>query len=515
MKNFIRFIIGLYVLFVHASVSQAYAHQYTVEHGMQWRNVQNKAKDTVVQVFAQSEQFNWFQPFKAAGHKKSFGTGFFIDKQGHIVSNFHVIEGAHEQGIKVQIPSFGKEQFSVAVVGVCPDRDLALLKLTPEALKSIKGKHGTIQYLELGDSDRVVRTQEILALGYPLGQEKLKSTQGIVSGREIVWGESYMQITAALNPGNSGGPSLNNEGKVVGINTARMPTAQNIGYIIPINDVKSVLSELKTTRLLRIPTLGCEFNYATRQMVKFLGNPKQGGLYISHVHKDTLCDRMGIQEGDMLYAINGHAIDLYGETNVPWSEDKVPLVALLNRLSIGQDVACTLYRNGKKIETQATYTTYNDLPIRKMYPGYEKIDYEILGGMVVMPLTINHIERCTKSKNRMVKDLLCYEKRDRQYEPKLIVTHIFPTSQAQEARCIKPGDIIDSVNGQRVGTLDDVRRVIKETVRQPMYTNSLVVKTEEKKSMVLAFNRVIADEERLAKRYAYKKSRLCMLTKQR
>ncbi len=471
-----------------------------------WRQVQEKARDTVIQIFVQANVFNWLQPFKSPDPKKTFGTGFFIDKDGHIVTNFHVVED--EVGIKIQIPSLGKEQFTATVVGVCPDRDIALLKLTDESRKKIKEKLGKIPYLELGDSDTIVRTQEILALGYPLGQEKLKSTHGIVSGREIVWGESYIQITAPLNPGNSGGPSLNNQGVVIGLNTARMKTAQNIGYIIPINDIKSVIQALHNVRLFRSPILGGEFNYATPAMTRYLNNPEPGGLYIARVYKETLFEKFGVKEGDMIYSINGNRLDLYGETNVPWNEDKVPIIALLNRFELGQDISIELYRNGQKHLVTFKFEHLYDLPIRQYYPPHEKIDYEIIGGMVIMQLTLNHILKFDSIDANITKDLIKYEKRENQYKPRLLVTHIFPTSQAQEARCLGPGDLIKEVNGQKVFTLDNFRNALKISTQQGLYNNFVTIKTNDKKFMVLNLNQILDDEPLLSAKYLYKKTNL-------
>jgi serine protease Do len=461
-----------------------------------WRKVQERAKDTVVQVFVQTATFNWLEPYKSPRQGKSCGSGFFIDEQGHLISNFHVIDSA--VGIKIQIPSLGKEQFEVTVVGVCPERDIALLKLTDDSCEKITKLLGTLPYLDLGGSDLIVRTQEILALGYPLGQEKIKSTQGIVSGREHLWGESYIQITAALNPGNSGGPSLNTEGKVVGINTARIPTAQNIGYIIPIDDVKSVIKNLYKIKLLRKPILGCEFNYGTSSMVDFLKNPHPGGLYITRVFKDSLLEKAGVLAGDMIYKINGYKIDLYGEISVPWSEDRVPLVALLNRLVLDEPLQIKLYRNGKKKKILLNFSQTTQLPIRMYYPEYEKIDYEIIGGMVIMELTLNHLDVFESNDQ----DLARYQKRENQYEKQLIITHIFPHSQTQQARVIEVGDVLDEFNTTKVRTLDDLRNCIRKS------NGFLTFKTEDKKFIVLLKKAIIADEDRLSKTYFYKKTAL-------
>lgn len=459
-----------------------------------WQKVQKQAKDTVVQLFVDTATFNWLEPYKTPKQGKSCGSGFFIDREGYLLTNFHVIEEA--AGIKIQIPSFGKEQFDVDTVGVSPDRDIALLKLRSTALGLIKKEFGEIPFLQLGDSDKVVRTQEIMALGYPLGQEKLKSTQGIVSGRDMVWDESYIQMTAALNPGNSGGPSLDTAGKVIGINTARISKAQGVGYIIPINDVKNVITDLYKIKFLRKPTLGCEFNFGTKQLTKFLNNPEPGGLYVSRVFKDSLLEKAGIQDGDVLYAINGYKIDLYGETNVPWSEDKISIVALLNRFELGQKIELEVYRTEQKLNFCFNFELTNPLPIRQFYPEFEKIDYEAIGGMVVMQLSLNHIPKFEEENPYLVK----YTKRINQYEPRLIISHILPTSLTMDARIVGESDILKEVNGVVVKTLDDFREVVRNS------TDYLTIKTRDKKFMVLPLPKILEDESDLSKKYFYTKT---------
>lgn len=466
------------------------------ERSKVWRDVQEKALDTVVQIFVNSASFNWQEPYKTPKQRKSYGSGFFIDDKGHLVTNYHVIDEA--VGIKIQIPSLGKEQFKVDVVGVSPDRDLALLKISKNAFNMVVKKLGKIPFLTLGDSDKIFRAQEIMALGYSLGQEKLKSTQGIVSGREIVHDESYIQITAALNPGNSGGPSLNNLGQVVGINTARISQAQGVGYIIPINDVKNVIQHLLSIKFLRKPILGCEFNFGTKNMVRFLSNPLPGGFYVSRVYKDTLLEKSGVRDGDMIYEINNNKIDLYGEMNISWSEDKIPVIALLNRFTLGQEVNLVVYRNGERRNIDFKFALVDPLPIRFFYPEYETIDYEIIGGMVIMQLTLNHVERFHEDNPYLYK----YTKRQNQYTPRLIITHIFPTSKTQDARVVAVSDIIKKVNGKIVNTLDELRDVIRQTGEY------LSIETVDKEFMVLPFKKILLDEERLSQKFFYKKTDL-------
>ena len=117
--------------------------------------------------------------------------------------------------------------------------------------------------------------------------------------------------------------------------------------------------------------------------------------------------------------------DMYGETNVAWSEDKVPVSALLNRCSIGQDMEVELYRNGEKIVKNFSFNYVNPMPIRRYYPEYEPRKYEIIGGMVVMELALNHLSQIPFER------LLKYKDRRYQEKSRLLITHILPNSQAK------------------------------------------------------------------------------------
>jgi S1-C subfamily serine protease len=458
--------------------------------------------DSVVHVLVSVARPNWLQWYVSPTPKKASGSGFFIDANGYIVTNYHVVEEAF--GIKVQIPPFGKERFVVTVVGVCPERDVAVLKLTDAALTKIRGKIGKIPFLRLGDSDRVARRDKITVLGYPLRQERLKSIEGEVSGREVLWGESWIQISAALNPGNSGGPALNSRGEVVGINTARIPEGQSIGYIIPINDVKGIIKSLHTNPFLRAPELGGEFTYSTNYMNRYLHNPIKRGLYVARVFPGSLLQQAGVVEGDIIDSINGYPLDPYGETSVEWSEDKLPINALLNRMEIGQQVTLQFYHDGQEKTVSFAFKPVDDRPIRHRYPWFEHVDYELFGGMVLMDLSLNHLDALAKDEPQVYRRLTSYEKRENQYEPRVMVTHVLPTSQTDEARIVAIGDIICSVNGMPVGTLADVRAAIAKGADDPQNQGCVTFKTEDKKLLVLPFGRVVHDEERLAQEHKYR-----------
>ncbi len=461
-----------------------------------WLKVQQRIKDTVVQVFSTITVFNWLDPYKSPKQRESAGSGFFINADGHIITNYHVIAQAND--IQIQIPSFGMERFDAELIGVAPERDIALLKLTPNAKIKIEKNLSSIAWLPLGNSDQILRSQEVLAVGFPLGQTKLKSTLGIVSGRERLGYFGYIQTTAPLNPGNSGGPALNQYGEVIGINAAIIKDAQNVGYIIPINEVKAALDDMYKVKLLRKPVLGCLFTMSTPEMVSYLNNPARGGWYIAKVFENTLLSSVGVLDGDMLYEINGYPIDMYGELNVPWSEDKISIFELLNRYKIGDDIIFKIYRNGSEKIFKFKLAYDYIPPIRVIYPEFEKeaIDYEIVGGMVVMQLSHNHVAQLLSSAPELVK----YSRSENQHKPAVVVTSIIPMSQAYKARVLRPGEVIEMVNGIDIQTLEDFRSAIRDGLNKEFIT----MRTSDEILAVLSVEKIAHDEQRLASTYFYK-----------
>lgn len=464
-----------------------------------WRPVQEQVKDTVVQVFAQIAEIDMLQPYKTPTQYSATGTAFFINENGDLITNAHNVSQA--TAVWIQVPSLGKKIIDVNVLGIAPERDLALLKLKPSGIETIRKELGHIPFLMLGDSDLVRRADEVLALGYPLGQQALKSATGVVSGRE----SHLIQTSAPINPGNSGGPLLNASGEVVGVNTAYVPDAQNVGYAIPINDLKIVLNDLYNIRILHRPFLGILYNNSTDALVEFLTNPKPGGCYVTEVVKNSTLDKASVMPGDMLYAINGYDVDLYGEMKVPWSEDKISIMDYVLRLSIGDDVRLIVYRKGERKEIITKVDQVNLPAVRKIYPIYEEVDYEVFGGMVVMELTLNHLALLA---NR-APGLARYAELKNQAEQALIVTHIFRTSQLYRVDALREGSTINEVNGEPVRTLAEFRQALQKGLNTKFLTlrvSDNVGRVSDNIFIALPFNDALAEEPRLAREYRYQLS---------
>ncbi len=447
--------------------------------------------NAVVQLFVQNSLFNWLEPYKSPKQMSATGTAFFIDDQGHLLTNYHVISEA--SGIQLQMQLFGKQRFDVTVVGAYPERDIALLRMAPEGIAEIINQLGSVPFLSFGDSDQLERAQEIACLGYPLGQETLKITQGIVSGYQEFNSDFFLQVTAALNPGSSGGPALDSKNQVIGINTAIIPDAQNIGYLLPVNDIKHIVDSLRTNKLIRRPFLGCDVNYATADMVSFLNNPEPGGIYVSKVYEQSNFYDAGILAGDMLYAINEYELDLYGETTLSTASGKIPFTSLIQRFALGQDITIKLCRKGRMLDVKFPLVCHDLLPVRLVFPEFEPVDYEIIAGMVFMELTLNHVARFEERKP----EFSCFRKRSHQYKSVLIVSHVFQNSLTQKARIINDADCIVLINNNPVQTLGQLRSAVRAS------SDYFSIQTTEGKCMVLSLAKIIADEEELAAQYFY------------
>ena len=250
-----------------------------------WPDIQKKYKDAVVQVFSCFKEFNWLEPYKGPNQNSGYGTAFFINDKGYLLTNYHVVAQTKycqsEEHITIQIPSLGKERFDVEIVGYSPSKDIAVLKLKEESYKDLKENlkdvlgYSQIPYLPLGDSDSISGAQDVMVLGYPLGMENLKSSIGNVAGNQNIDNMNLIQTTAPVNFGNSGGPFFDFSGKVIGIDVAAIPDAQNIGYFIPISEVKNLIEVLVEHKydfkVFKDIFWGIQVQSMTEDTLKFLG----------------------------------------------------------------------------------------------------------------------------------------------------------------------------------------------------------------------------------------------------
>ena len=267
------------------------------------------------------------------------GSGFVWDKEGHIITNFHVIQGAD----RAQVTFADQTTWDAKVIGAAPEKDLAVLKIDIDANK--------LKPIPVGNSENLRVGQFAYAIGNPFGLDQTLTT-GIVSalGREIesvggVTIKDVVQTDAAINPGNSGGPLLNSSGELIGVNTAIYSPSgayAGIGFSIPVDAVKRAVPDLIQFGRINRPTLGI---YPARQ-----GGLRLEGVLVMEVSegsaaakaglRPTLRDRYGrIILGDIIVGINDDKIKSYSD-----------LILTLEKYKPGQEVVVKLLREEKEIE---------------------------------------------------------------------------------------------------------------------------------------------------------------------
>ncbi|MGE3260761.1 MAG: Do family serine endopeptidase [Bacteriovoracia bacterium] len=235
----------------------------------------------------------------------SLGSGFIIDeKEGLIVTNYHVIADADEIKIILTEEDADREGIDAKVVGGDADADVALLKIkTSRKLKAAP----------LGDSDALQVGEWVMAVGNPFGHGHTV-TKGIISAKErvvlpISQFANYLQTDTPINPGNSGGPLINTAGEVIGINTLINAAAQGIGFAIPINYVKRILPELRSKGTVTRGFIGVNITEISPQIAKNLKLPKNTrGVIVSEVYDGEPAAKAGIQPYDVILSINGKRI---------------------------------------------------------------------------------------------------------------------------------------------------------------------------------------------------------------
>jgi S1-C subfamily serine protease len=309
-------------------------------------SVYRKNIPSVVNVTSRVMTFDFFYgPVPQDGQ----GSGFVIDKDGHILTNYHVIENARQ----VEVTLHNRKKYKATVVGTDQAHDLAVIQ--------IKGAPDLVPAV-LGDSAHLQVGQKVYAIGNPFGLAGTM-TRGIVSSIRPVREPNgatigdAIQTDAAINPGNSGGPLMNWHGEVIGINTMILSqVGQNagIGFAIPINTAKAVLNDLMTLGRVRRPALGVVTIPISADLADEMGLPVDYGLLILQVSPGGAADAAGLRGGTERAYLGNKIIMLGGDLIVAIDgqkvEDEMDLSQMMNNHRAGDTVKITVYRNKKKLE---------------------------------------------------------------------------------------------------------------------------------------------------------------------
>jgi S1-C subfamily serine protease len=312
-------------------------------------DVYRKNIASVVNVKSRAVTFDFFYGLVP---EEGQGSGFIIDKAGHVLTNYHVIAEARQ----VEVVLHNRKSYKATIVGTDRSHDLAVLLINAPDL----------QPMTLGDSTHLQVGQKVYAIGNPFGLAGTL-TRGIVSSIRSVQEpdgtaiDEAIQTDAAINPGNSGGPLLNWHGEVIGINTliaSNVGQSAGIGFAIPINTAKAVLNDLVTLGRVRRPALGVRTIPINSDLADQMGLAADYGLLIVQVVAGGAADRAGLKGGneraflgnvpimiggDLIIAIDGEKI-----------EDQQDLAQNMNKHRAGDVVRVTIFRAKKKMDVQVT-----------------------------------------------------------------------------------------------------------------------------------------------------------------
>ena len=318
----------------------------------------DRVSPAVVYIYATS-----INPYRTSSRVEHIvGSGFIFDSSGLILTNSHV--AFPRESLLVGLEDGNTVQ--AELVGADPIFDIAVLRIK-------KPNTGTLPTIEFGDSDLVHVGTDAIAIGNPLGLDQTL-TRGTVSAINRVLPATFfslqeplIQIDTAINPGNSGGPLLNRCGEVVGITTAMISQAQEIGFAIPINLVKAVLPSLTGQGRVVPPWLGFHGQAIDAELQGFLKIPLVPGFMVEVIEPGSPAEKAGIQGGGLELTIGGHEFLLGGDIITKMNGIELTSVdnmaAALRKVEVGSTVSLTVFRRGKEVEVSYS------VPERPLLPG--------------------------------------------------------------------------------------------------------------------------------------------------
>jgi S1-C subfamily serine protease len=301
---------------------------------------------SVVNITSTTLVFNFFY---GTVPQQGQGSGFILDKAGHVLTNYHVVEGAN-RGIEVMLSN--KHRYAAKVVGTDKVHDLALLQIDAPNLEPVT----------LADSSGLAVGQKVYAIGNPFGLAGTM-TRGIISSIRSIKGsegapiEDAIQTDAAINPGNSGGPLLNSRGEVIGINTMIASNgaeqSSGIGFAIPINTAKAVLSDLTRYGKVKRPSLGIVSYAIGPDLASQMGLAVDSGVLVQKVVAGGAAEQAGIRGGTEQAYVGNTPIMLGGDLIVAIDGQQVSdpqeISAVMDKHQAGDTISVTLYRGHKQI----------------------------------------------------------------------------------------------------------------------------------------------------------------------
>ena len=366
-----------------------------------------------------------FKKFSRSVPMKGRGSGFIVSKDGQILTNNHVIDGAD----KITVTLSDGKTYEAEVLGKDPTYDLAVIKIKPDS---------DLVTLELGDSESIEVGEWVVAIGNPFGLEHTV-TVGVISAknrsihaRDINF-DGFLQTDAAINPGNSGGPLIDLSGKVIGINTAIVPYAQGLGFAIPVDMAKQIMNDLVTYGRVKRGWLGISVQTLTKEFAEAYDVKEESGIIVGDVFPESAAERAGLKRGDVIVSVNGDTV-----------KDVQGFVNKIRAQAPGAEVKMKVVREGKPVNITAKL---DEIPDSEGTAVSGRTDESALKnvGISVAKLTPELKRQYKIDKTR----------------GSLVVVDVAQGSPAQLSG-IQEGDLLLEVNGKKMGDLTSLDNAVKK-----------------------------------------------------
>jgi serine protease Do len=367
--------------------------------------------------------------FRLPRHE-GLGSGVIITKDGYILTNNHVVDGADQ--VKVALQD-GRE-FTAKVIGRDPKSDVAVVKIDGKDLPTVP----------IADSDKVEVGDVVLAIGNPFGIGQTVTT-GIVSatGRGGAIGldyEDFIQTDAAINPGNSGGALVDSEGRLIGINTAILSRSggnQGIGFAIPSNLARDVSQSLVRDGHVTRGYLGVMIQDVNPALAKEFKLKENQGALVSDVTEKSPAEKAGLKEGDVIIEFNGKKVS-----------DSRHLKLEVARTQPGESVSLKVLRDG---ETKDLHVAVKEMPGQERLAKNERSDSDKDDNGTLNGVTVGDLDRRARQQFDLPAGI-----------HGVVVTEVDPNSAAAEAG-LKPGDVIQEINRKSVKTAEEAVKMTEKS----------------------------------------------------
>ena len=359
------------------------------------------------------------------------GSGFIISDSGWVLTNNHVVSGASE----IQVTLTSREVYKAKVVGTDPAIDVALLKI--DAPKKLPA-------LALGDSDRMRVADPVMAIGNPLqfagtvtvGVLSAKGRTGISDDPTSASLQDLLQTDAAINFGNSGGPLLNANAEVIGINTAMIQPAQNIGFAVSINSVKAILPQLEKTGKVERGMLGVRIGPIDQDIQKAFQLPSMDGAFVESVDAGKPADKAGIKPGDAIVQADDSPV-----------REPRDVIRIVTAKRPGQEVHLVVLRSGRRISVTASLAP---LTVAQSERAEDAGDAGTRRGGERLGISVSELTPEIRQEIGAARAV-----------SGIVVAEVREDSPAAD-QGLAPGDVITEANGVKIGSVSQFRDELKK-----------------------------------------------------